>query len=865
MQYLTHIDLNKNELQNAVIQNLAAAPSNPKVGQIYYNTADQMTYQWKKTSAEGVTPETFAWKAIGGVTAGDGLVNNDDTLSVDVGNGIELSGTSPNKKVAAKAYNGITVNSNGISVKPYDGITVNSNGVSADIDTTKGLEFTGTTAGSKKIGIKVDSTLEFNNGTLKVKVPTDNNFTTGLKEKLEDIEAGAEANIIETVKVNGTALTPDANRAVDVPTIHTAAFADDSTNTAASPVKLTLTEGTNNDTITANIPKVGADNAGVLPKVTGNTSSTKVVSADYVWDATQGDYRQLPTGAFKTGTVTSITINATSPVVSSSSSAITSSGTRTISLADGYGDTKNPYAAKAANTVLAGPVSGADAVPTFRVLTVDDISDISDDYLAKSGGTMSGAINMGSNKITSLGTPTENTDAATKKYVDDAITNLPEPMIFKGTIGTGGTITSLPTASASNEGWTYKVITAGTYNSQAAKVGDLFICRNVSGSLYEWTYVPSGDEPGGTVTNVATGAELTGGPITSTGTIAHATSGVTAGTYPKVTVNQYGHVTAGSSLSASDLPDLSGTYVTLTGNQTISGSKTFTSSITMDTQPIILAHGEDGDGEIYYYPNVLIKNSQGRLRVYQYDGTNAEDVIIHGVAESYDDNDAVNQGSVYPFLIGSAAFTNDNSNASNPVKLTLFNAKFWDEEQQTATVVATANIPKVSSSSAGVVPKGTTVSAQSQTTKFLREDGTWAVPSYKDMSGDVDMNSHKISELATPTAGTDATNKTYVDTAISTAIAEVTGGAVKRRKAENPALTASGGAFTWSISTGSAATNSPGPDTMVTVYEKGATTNVQVMPEIAINSTGAITITINDTEGLGTLAAGTYIAVMIGC
>lgn len=39
--------------------------------------------------------------------------------------------------------------------------------------------------------------------------------------------------------------------------------------------------------------------------------------------------------------------------------------------------------------------------------------------LDKSGGTMSGALNMGSKKITSLATPTSNTDAATKKYVDD--------------------------------------------------------------------------------------------------------------------------------------------------------------------------------------------------------------------------------------------------------------------------------------------------------------------------------------------------------------------------------------------------------------------------------------------------------------
>ena len=43
--------------------------------------------------------------------------------------------------------------------------------------------------------------------------------------------------------------------------------------------------------------------------------------------------------------------------------------------------------------------------------------------LRKSGGIMTGALSMGTNKITSLGTPTGNTDAATKSYVDTAITN----------------------------------------------------------------------------------------------------------------------------------------------------------------------------------------------------------------------------------------------------------------------------------------------------------------------------------------------------------------------------------------------------------------------------------------------------------
>lgn len=47
-------------------------------------------------------------------------------------------------------------------------------------------------------------------------VHTDNNYTDAEKTKLSGIATGAQVNVIETVKVNGTALTPDANKAVDV-------------------------------------------------------------------------------------------------------------------------------------------------------------------------------------------------------------------------------------------------------------------------------------------------------------------------------------------------------------------------------------------------------------------------------------------------------------------------------------------------------------------------------------------------------------------------------------------------------------------------------------------------------------------------
>lgn len=94
---------------------------------------------------------------------------------------------------------------------------------------------------------------------------------------------------------------------------------------------------------------------------------------------------------------------------------------------------------------------------------------------------------------TSIGVNSTSTNLPTSKAVADLISSsisASDAMVFKGTVGTGGTVATLPTTEVV-VGDTYKVIQAGTYAGVAAKIGDLFIATATTPT---WVYVPAGDE-----------------------------------------------------------------------------------------------------------------------------------------------------------------------------------------------------------------------------------------------------------------------------------------------------------------------------------------------------------------------------------
>jgi hypothetical protein len=280
-------------------------------------------------------------------------------------------------------------------------------------------------------------------------------------------------------------------------------------------------------------------------------STTELNYVDGVTSAIQTQLDDKST-ASKIETLTNKTI--TSPIVSGltlSDSSIVLEGT-----------TANDF-----ETTLTVTDPTADRTITFKdeTGTVAFTADV-DTRLALAGGTMTGAIAMGTNKITGLGTPTDATDAATKSYVDSAAQGID----WKASVR-AATTANVTLASDLENGDTLDGVTLAT--------GDRVLVKNQSTGSQNGIYVVKASGAPDRSTDADTGAELTsnfavfveegtvnadqGYVLTNDGAI---TVGTTALTFTQFT--GLGQVVAGDGLSktGNTLNVTAGTGITITGD-----------------------------------------------------------------------------------------------------------------------------------------------------------------------------------------------------------------------------------------------------------------------------------------------------------
>lgn len=92
MQFLTNLNLAKNELQNAVIQPLAVAPANGKLGQIYFNTGENALYQFNGATWVKVGVVYDQTSSTGAVVSG---LNSSGTVTTTNVIDLTLTGYTP--------------------------------------------------------------------------------------------------------------------------------------------------------------------------------------------------------------------------------------------------------------------------------------------------------------------------------------------------------------------------------------------------------------------------------------------------------------------------------------------------------------------------------------------------------------------------------------------------------------------------------------------------------------------------------------------------------------------------------------------------------------------------------------------------
>ena len=253
-----------------------------------------------------------------------------------------------------------------------------------------------------------------------------------------------------------------------------------------------------------------------------------------------------------------------------------------------------------------GVKSGGDVTITNGTITVND--DSHSHVIANVDGLQT-ALNAkaplasptftGTPKAPTAAAGTNTTQLATTAFVQAAVDSkiaAADAMRFRGTLGTGGTITALP--ASHKVGDSYKVITAGTYAGQKCEVGDMVVCTTTGTTATDahWTVIQANVD--GAVTGPATSVDSHVAVFSGTTGKVIEDSGFTIGkSVPadaKFTDTTYNPATTSAAglMSAADKSDFDSLKTACQGKATDATVTRDSQTITVELQSVFYGQGD---------------------------------------------------------------------------------------------------------------------------------------------------------------------------------------------------------------------------------------------------------------------------------